>query len=90
MLLNNKMKLGLQVKVSVRAGSSCTGKVSDAPQTCVVKEEIKADKHKPSSLEERLFQSLGHENSTGELQALSSLNARQQEKVGKKIEKGGG
>lgn len=46
------MKLGLQVKVSVRAGSSCTGKVSDSPQACVVKEEIKADKHKPSSLEE--------------------------------------
>lgn len=38
--------------LSVRAGSSWTGKVSDSPQTWVVKEEIKAYKHWPSSLEE--------------------------------------
>lgn len=38
--------------VSVKAGSSWTGKVSDSPQAWVVKEEIKAHKHQPTSLEE--------------------------------------
>lgn len=70
--------------VSVRADSSWTGKVSDSPQTWVVKKEIKACKHWLTSLEESqtipVTGTWGHHGRVTSTM-VTEFKTRQQEKV---------